>query len=125
MLYAPRGSSDIVAFNGSGRAPQAANAAWYADRGIEEIERYTPHAVTVPGDIDAWSQLLRDHGTRSLGHLLQPAISFARDVFAGTERVQSRRRVGSGKGVSVRVNFGGGRTITIKHFNLIPHRRES
>src|SRR3546814_16167219 len=87
MLYAPRGSSDIVAFNGSGRAPQAANAAWYADRGIEEIERYTPHAVTVPGAIDAWSQLRRDHGTRSLGDLLQPAIRFARAGFAVTERV--------------------------------------
>src|SRR3546814_14180446 len=60
---------------------------WYADRGIEEIERYTPHAVTVPGAIDAWSQLLRDHGTRSLGDLLQPAIRFARDGFAVTERV--------------------------------------
>src|SRR3546814_13544210 len=95
MLYAPRGSSDIVAFNGSGRAPQAANAAWYADRGIEEIERYTPHAVTVPGAIDAWSQLLRDHGTRSLGDLLQPAIRFARDGFAVTEigRASCRERV--------------------------------
>src|SRR3546814_7859165 len=47
----------------------------------------TPHAVTVPGAIDAWSQLLRDHGTRSLGDLLQPAIRFARDGFAVTERV--------------------------------------
>src|SRR3546814_1453137 len=64
---------------------------WYADRGIEEIERYTPHAVTVPGAIDAWSQLLRDHGTRSLGDLLQPAIRFARDGFAVTERVHRDR----------------------------------
>src|SRR3546814_7647351 len=47
----------------------------------------SPHAVTVPGAIDAWSQLLRDHGTRSLGDLLQPAIRFARDGFAVTERV--------------------------------------
>jgi gamma-glutamyltranspeptidase / glutathione hydrolase len=87
VLYAPRGSSEIIAFNGSGRAPQAATAEWYADKGIAEIERYTPHAVTVPGAVDAWAQLLRDHGTRSLGDLLQPAIRFAREGFAVTERV--------------------------------------
>ena len=92
VLYAPRGgtggSADIVAFNGSGRAPRAATPEWYAGEGIVKIERYTPHAVTVPGAIDAWSQLLRDHGTMGLGELLQPAIRFARDGFAVTERVQ-------------------------------------
>src|SRR3546814_9753288 len=87
VLYAPRGSSDMVAFNGSGRAPAAATARWYAEHGITEIERYTPHAVTVPGAVEAWAQLLHDHGTRSLGDLLQPAIRFARDGFAVTERV--------------------------------------
>src|SRR5512138_1092595 len=91
VLYAPRGgtggSAEIIAFNGSGRAPQAATADWYAGQGIEKIERYTPHAVTVPGAVDAWAQLLRDHGTRSLGDLLQPAIRFAREGFAVTERV--------------------------------------
>ena len=66
---------------------QAATAAWYADQGIEKIERYTPHSVTVPGAVDAWAQLLRDHGTRSLGDLLQPAIRFAHDGYAITERV--------------------------------------
>ncbi len=87
VLYAPKGSSDIVAFNGSGRAPQAATAKWFADQGIDKIERYTPHAVTVPGAVDAWAQLLRDHGTRSLGDTLQPAIRFARDGYVVTERV--------------------------------------
>jgi len=90
-LYAPRGgtggSSEIVAFNGSGRAPEAATAQWYADQGIGKIERLTPHSVTVPGAVDAWAQLLRDHGTRSLGDMLQPAIRCARDGFVVTERV--------------------------------------
>ncbi len=87
VLYAAKGAAEIVAFNGSGRAPQAATARWYAEQGIEEIERYTPHSVTVPGSIDAWDQLLRDHGTLSLGELLQPAIRFAHDGYAITERV--------------------------------------
>ena len=89
VLYAPRGGADIIAFNGSGRAPDAATAQWYADQGIETLERFTPHSVTVPGSIDAWDQMLRDHGTKNLGDLLQPAIRFAYDGYAITERVAS------------------------------------
>ncbi len=83
----PRGDAEVVAFNGSGRAPAAATAEWYQEHGIAEIERNSPHAVTVPGAVDAWSRLLEDHGTRSLGELLQPAIAFARDGYPIHERV--------------------------------------
>jgi len=86
-LYAPKGSTDIVAFNGSGRAPGAATAQWYADNGITEIEQQSPHSVTVPGAIDAWDTLVRDHGTRPLADLLAPAIDFARDGYPISSRV--------------------------------------
>jgi gamma-glutamyltranspeptidase/glutathione hydrolase len=86
VLYAPRGG-DIVAFNGSGRAPAAATGARLRSEGLTEIGRQSPHAVTVPGAVDAWSQLLRDHGTRDLGALLQPAIAYARDGYAVAPRV--------------------------------------
>lgn len=79
-LYAPKGEN-IVAFNGSGRAPQAATVDWYREKGIASIARETPHAVTVPGAVDAWSQLIADHGTLSLGDALQPAIGFATGGF--------------------------------------------
>ena len=36
-IYAPEGSSDLIAFNGSGRAPAAATAAWYTAQGIAKI----------------------------------------------------------------------------------------
>ena len=49
--------------------------------------QHSPHAVTVPGAIDAWSQLLRDHGTQDLGQVLQPAIRFARDGYPISSRV--------------------------------------
>jgi gamma-glutamyltranspeptidase/glutathione hydrolase len=81
MLMSKGGSDRIIAFNGSGRAPAAATADWYLERGIRKIERYTPHSVTIPGAIDAWSQLLRDHGTKGLDELLQPAIDFARNGY--------------------------------------------
>ncbi|MDB5592169.1 gamma-glutamyltransferase, partial [Enterovirga sp.] len=80
-LLAPRGGTDVIAFNGSGRAPAAATTSWYADRGIGRIERQTPHSVTVPGAVEGWSRLLADHGTISLADALRPAIGYARDGY--------------------------------------------
>ena len=87
VLYVPRGAGEVIAFNGSGAAPGAAQVDWYQERGIEEIVQHSPHAVTVPGAIDAWSQLLRDHGTQDLGQVLQPAIRFARDGYPISSKV--------------------------------------
>ena len=86
-LYMPGGKGDVIALNGSGKAPAAATSEWYVKQGIKEIERQSPHAVTIPGAIDAWSVLLRDHGTMSLGDVLQPAIKYARDGFPLSQRV--------------------------------------
>ncbi len=86
-LYTPSGAQTPVAFNGSGRAPGAATVDWYQQQGITEIARQSPHSVIIPGVIDAWQQLCRDHGTKELGELLQPAIELARDGYAITERV--------------------------------------
>ena len=52
-LYAPGGGGRVVALNGSGRAPAAAEPAYYADNGITVIDPSSAHAVTVPGAIDA------------------------------------------------------------------------
>ena len=80
VLFAPNGG-EVIGYNGSGRAPAAARPEWFAERGIAKIEPHSPHAVTVPGAIDAWARLVEDHGTRSLGELLGPAIAFARDGY--------------------------------------------
>jgi gamma-glutamyltranspeptidase/glutathione hydrolase len=87
-LYSPKGR-DVVAFNGAGRAPAAATIDWYRNNNIHAIERHGPHAVTIPGAIDAWSQLLADHGTMGLGEVLQPATRFAADGFPVHHRQQS------------------------------------
>ncbi len=89
VLYAPGGGGEVLAFNGSGRAPAAATAARLRGLGVEKIERQTPHAVTVPGAIDAWFQLLRDHGTRDLGGVLGPAIGYAKDGYPIHSRVHT------------------------------------
>jgi len=81
VLYAPKGRGPLIGLNGSGRAPQAAAAEWYLERDITAIPINSPHAVTVPGTIDAWARLAADHGTKGLDELLQPAIGYAERGF--------------------------------------------
>jgi gamma-glutamyltranspeptidase/glutathione hydrolase len=79
-LIAPAGEvGRTIAYNGSGRAPAAATCEWFADRGIASIDRCSPHAVTVPGAVEAWARLVADHGTLPLADVLAPAIALAQD----------------------------------------------
>ncbi|MBX9696355.1 MAG: gamma-glutamyltransferase, partial [Cyanobacteria bacterium] len=64
-LLSLRGGSEVIAFNGSGRAPAGARPEWFSERRIALIDPSSPHAVTVPGAVDAWCRLVADHGTRS------------------------------------------------------------
>lgn len=86
-LYSPQGSTDIIGYNGSGRAPYAATAQWFAGNAITSLEQHSPHSVTVPGAIDAWDTLIRDHGTKPLGELLKTAIDYARHGYPVSSRV--------------------------------------
>ena len=87
VLYAPGGGDRVIAMNGSGRAPQAATAAWFAEQGIAEIDATSAHAVTVPGAIAAWDRLVTDHGRKPLGALLAPAIELADRGYPVMDRV--------------------------------------
>ena len=87
VLFAPKGNGPLIGLNGSGRAPRAATADWYQQRGFTEIPPYNPHAVTVPGAIDAWARLVADHGSKSLDELLQPAIGYAERGFPVHSRI--------------------------------------
>ncbi len=88
-LYAPAGSPDVIAYNGSGRAPQAATPERLREAGVEALTRTSPHSVIVPGAVDAWAQLNADHGTKPLAELLQPAIELARHGYAVSPRVHA------------------------------------
>ena len=85
-LVQPKGEGKIVAYNGSGRAPKAASAEWYLDRDIRAIPLTSAHAVSIPGSVDAWSIILRDHGKFGLDTLLQPAIKAAEEGYVVTPR---------------------------------------
>ena len=77
VLVKPAGSEEIIALNGSGRAPAAASAAALRDQGMTTVPTYSPHAVTVPGAIDAFCKLSKDYGKLGLKTSLAPAIHYA------------------------------------------------
>ena len=80
-LVQPKGEGKIVAYNGSGRAPMAATAEWYLERKINSVPLTSAHAVSIPGAVDAWDTILRDHGKFGLDKLLQPAIKAAEEGY--------------------------------------------
>jgi gamma-glutamyltranspeptidase/glutathione hydrolase len=87
VLYSPKGQGAPLAFNGSGRSPAAADPDWYLERGFSVIPETGPHSVTVPGAIDAWCQLLEDHGRRGIDAALAPAIRYAEGGYVVHDRV--------------------------------------
>ncbi|MDD1519291.1 gamma-glutamyltransferase [Bradyrhizobium sp. WBAH42] len=86
-LIQPRGEGKIVAYNGSGRAPKAANADWYLERKINSVPLTSAHAVSIPGVIDAFATVLRDHGKFGFDRLLQPAIKAAEEGYVVAPRI--------------------------------------
>ncbi|NMO55236.1 gamma-glutamyltransferase family protein [Actinoplanes sp. TBRC 11911] len=62
---------------GQGPAPAAATIGHFRSLGMDLIPGSGLLAATVPGAVDAWLLLLRDHGTLSLREVLTPAIDYA------------------------------------------------
>jgi len=96
-LYQPSDAAVPIGFNGSGRAPAKANIEFFKDQGIKELDPTSAHVVTVPGAIDAWETLSRDHGRLGLDRILQPAIRYAQEGFAVHERTAVDFANGHGK----------------------------
>src|SRR5262245_63153906 len=77
----------IWGYNGSGRAAAAARADILWDQGVRAVDARSPHAVTVPGAVEAWSAVLRSHGRFGLDRALGPAIHYAEHGFPVAPRV--------------------------------------
>src|SRR3979490_2045396 len=86
-LLQRKGEGKISAYNGSGRAPRAADASWYLKRNMHASPLTSAHAVSIPGAIDAWVTILRDHGKLGLDSLLQPAIKAAEEGYVVAPRI--------------------------------------
>lgn len=87
VLYSHPGSDQIHALNGSGRAPAAATAQALRAQGLETVPLRSPHAVTVPGAIDAFCHLAETEGKLGVDALLAPAIHYANQGVPVAPRV--------------------------------------
>lgn len=67
-----------VVLMGQGPAPAAATIEHYVGEGLDLVPGAGGLAAAVPGAVDAWLLLLRDHGTWELGDVLSYAIGYAR-----------------------------------------------
>jgi gamma-glutamyltranspeptidase/glutathione hydrolase len=86
-LYAPAGAGQVIAINGSGRAPRGATPEALRAAGLTAMQPMSAHSVTVPGAVGAWEALNKAHGRKGLDELLQPAIRFAEEGFHLSGRV--------------------------------------
>jgi len=84
VLYSPKAGSPI-AFNGSGRTPGKTDIGKF--KGMKDVAPNSADAVTVPGAIDAWCTLNKDHGSMPLERLFKAAIDAAENGFRITPRV--------------------------------------
>ncbi len=80
----------LVALNGSGRAPSGATPQHLAQRGFQnKMPEHGIDSATVPGAVDAWDVLLKRAGTLSFRELLQPAADLAEQGFGVSERIRN------------------------------------
>ncbi|MBM6399985.1 gamma-glutamyltransferase family protein [Phycicoccus sonneratiae] len=74
---------------GQGPAPAAATIEHYRSEGLDLVPGSGPLAAAVPGAVDAWLVLLRDHGSLPLAEVLGPAAHYARHGHPLLERVSA------------------------------------
>jgi gamma-glutamyltranspeptidase/glutathione hydrolase len=80
----------LLALNGSGRAPSGATPQHLAERGFhDQMPLHGIDSATVPGAVDGWDALLRRAGTMTFKQVLQPAVELAEQGFAVSERIHN------------------------------------
>lgn len=86
-LVSPGTDGEIVALNGSGRAPAGLDPAALRAQGHREIPVAGAAAVTIPGAVDGFCRLSERFGRLSLCDVLAPAIHYAENGVPVAPRV--------------------------------------
>ena len=86
-LWNRAGSSEVMALNGSGRAPKGADAAKLREQGLINMDILNPHSVTVPGAVDAICRLSEAEGKIGLDRILAPSIRYFEEGVPVAPRV--------------------------------------
>ena len=86
-LFATADDPTPTVLVGQGPAPAAATIEHYRGEGLDMVPGAGALATAVPGAVDAWLRLLRDHGSWELPDVLAYALSYAAEGHAVSERV--------------------------------------
>ncbi len=86
VLLQPGPGKEIIALNGSGRAPSGLTAAELRAKGLTTIPIRSVEAITLPGAIDGFCRLSEDWGKRGIGASLAPAIHYAENGVPAAPR---------------------------------------
>ncbi|MCR2793112.1 gamma-glutamyltransferase family protein [Microbacterium sp. zg.Y625] len=78
-IFQSADATEPTVLMGQGPAPAGATIAHFTAEGLDLVPGAGGLAAAVPGAVDAWLVLLRDHGTWELGDVLSFAIGYARD----------------------------------------------
>src|SRR5262245_27797991 len=84
-------------YNGSGRSAAALTPDQLIGEGIRQIGLDSIHAVTVPGAVEAWAQVLAVHGRFGLDRALAPAIRYAEEGFPVSPRIAADWALGAAR----------------------------
>ena len=87
VLLKPAGREDVIALNGSGRAPAGLSAEAMRAKGMTVVPTNGVEAVTLPGAVDAFCRLSADWGKLGLDAVLAPAIRYAEEGVPVAPRV--------------------------------------
>ena len=85
----------VRALNACGRSAERSSIEQLRKMGLVEIPDQSPFAVTVPGAVSGWEELLRRCGTMPLSEALKPAIRYAEEGFPVSEVISDHWRAGA------------------------------
>jgi gamma-glutamyltranspeptidase / glutathione hydrolase len=81
-------SGKVYGLNANGWSPEKLTAEFLRAKGRTTMPTNGIHAVTVPGTVHGWEQLLKRFGKMKMREVLKPAIQLAEEGFPVTEWVQ-------------------------------------
>ena len=88
-LYYDAKTQTLTGFNGNGAAGSGAAIAELRKRGFQHMPARGPLTVTVPGAVDAYSELHKRFGTMPMSRLFADAIYYAKAGHPVSERVSA------------------------------------